>query len=149
MSRRDIIALYDRDFFEWTRRNAGLLEEGRIGEADLQHIAREIEDMGKRDQRAVENRLEVLLRHLLKWQAQPERRTRSWKTTIRTQRSRLSRIFHQSPSLERHGRERAAEIFCEAISFAMEETGFARSRFPEVCPYTFEQIMNSEFLPDG
>jgi hypothetical protein len=49
--------LYDRDFFEWMRRNARLLEQGRIGDADLAHIAEELEDIGERDQRAVENRL--------------------------------------------------------------------------------------------
>jgi hypothetical protein len=141
-------ALYDRDFFEWTQENARLLEEGRLADADLAHIAEELEDMGKRDQRAVENRLEVLIRHLLKWQIQPEKRSASWEVSIGTQRSRLNRIFQQSPSLERHGRKRLGEIYCAASKLAIKETRLPTERFPAACPYTFEQIIDEEFLPE-
>ena len=41
--------LYDTDFAEWTRENAELLRSGRVADADLVHIAEEIEDMGKRE----------------------------------------------------------------------------------------------------
>ena len=68
------ILLYDQDFFEWTRHHARLLREGRVAEADLAHLAEEIEDVGKRDQRELRSRLEVLLVHLLKWTAQPDLR---------------------------------------------------------------------------
>ena len=85
MSRAE--ALYDRDLFEWTQENARLLEEGWSADTDLVHIAEELEHMGKRDQRAVENRLEVLIRHLLKWQIRPEKRSASWEVRIGTQRS--------------------------------------------------------------
>ena len=54
--------LYDTDFAEWTPRNAELLRSGRVSEADLQHIAEEIEDMGTREQRSLHNRLEVAVR---------------------------------------------------------------------------------------
>ena len=63
--------LYDRDFAEWTRHNAELLRAGRASEADLEHIAEEIEDMGNRDRRELRSRLRVLLAHLLKWKFQP------------------------------------------------------------------------------
>lgn len=43
--------LYERDFFEWTRCNAALLRAGRFEQADVTHIAEEIEDMGKREDR--------------------------------------------------------------------------------------------------
>ncbi len=48
--------LYDRDFFEWTRCNAALLRSGRLQEADIAHIAEEIEDMGKSQRRELTNR---------------------------------------------------------------------------------------------
>lgn len=141
-------ALYDRDFFEWTQENARLLEEGRLADADLAHIAEELEDMGKRDQRAVENRLEVLIRHLLKCQVQPEKRSASWEVSIGTQRSRLNRIFQQSPSLERHGRNHLGEIYCAASKLAIKETQLPSEGFPATCPYDFEQIMDEEFFPE-
>jgi hypothetical protein len=58
--------LYDKDFFEWTRCNAALLRARRFEEADIEHLAEEVEDMGKRDRRELTSRLEVLLTHLLK-----------------------------------------------------------------------------------
>jgi hypothetical protein len=36
--------LYEKDFYEWTVHNARLLRSGRASEADLAHIAEEIED---------------------------------------------------------------------------------------------------------
>jgi hypothetical protein len=94
--------LYDRDFYEWTVRNAELLRSGRATEADLEHIAEEIEDMGKREQRELYSRLKVLIAHLLKWQVQPDRRGSSWESTILVQRRDLKRLLAQNPSLKPH-----------------------------------------------
>jgi len=45
--------LYDEDFFVWTQHNPELLRSGQFDHADIEHIAEEIEDMGKRDKREV------------------------------------------------------------------------------------------------
>ena len=52
-----------------------MIRQGRLAEVDLEHVAEEIEDMGKRDRREVRSRLIVLMMHLLKWQLQPELRS--------------------------------------------------------------------------
>ena len=49
--------LYDQDFFEWTVQNAELLRARRFDEIDVEHIAGEIEDRGKSEQRELESRL--------------------------------------------------------------------------------------------
>src|ERR1700733_7160074 len=92
--------LYETDFYEWTVRNAELLRSGRAGEADLTHIPEEIEDMGKRERRELLHRLSTLTAHLLKWQIQPGRRSRSWELTIRVQRKDLSKLVAENPSLQ-------------------------------------------------
>ena len=74
--------VYDADFYEWTVRNTELLRAGRASEADLEHIAEEIEDIGQNQRRQLVSRLVILIAHLLKWQVQPERRSRSWTLTI-------------------------------------------------------------------
>jgi hypothetical protein len=145
--------LYDLDFFEWTARNAQLLREGRFAEVDAGRLAEEIEDVGKRDQREVRNRLKVLLAHLLKWTAQPGLRyakggASSWLDTIREQRTQLEAIFEQSPSLARHARASLDDIFCKAVEDAVYETRLPGSKFPMTCPFGFEQIMDKTFLPD-
>jgi hypothetical protein len=93
--------LYDLDFYEWTVRNATLLRAGRVSEADLEHIAEEIEDMGKRERRELLSRLGALFAHMLKWQVQPERRSRSWTSTINLQRRELKKLLDEMPSLRR------------------------------------------------
>src|SRR5437879_1728475 len=94
--------LYDRDFFEWTVRNAKLLRAGRFADADVDQIAEEIEDMGKGERRGLESRLQVLLSHLLKWKYQTGGRSRSWQATIRVQRHELLRLLLEMPSLRRY-----------------------------------------------
>jgi hypothetical protein len=148
MGAHETASLYDRDFFEWTTQVARLLREGRFTEVDVEHLAEEIEDVGKRDKRGVEGHLRIVLLHLLKWQGQSQKRSRSWRASIRTHRIALSKLFKDSPSLRRHDREVLGDVFAEAVGVAMDETGLPRECFPAQCPYTFEQIMNFDFLPE-
>jgi hypothetical protein len=152
MAREDTAALYDQDFFEWTARNAELLRQGCVHEADLEHLAEEIEDLGKRDKNGVENRLVVLVMHLLKWKYQPERRytatgASSWLSTITEQRRRLRSIFKQSPSLKGFARTALLDVYPDAVKRASAETGIPIRQFPSECPFTFDQVLEDEFLP--
>src|ERR1700677_908325 len=140
-------SLYEEDFFEWTRRNAELLRAGQLVQADIEHIAEEIEDMGKRDLRELNGYVLVLLIHLLKWELQPRRRSRSWESTILSQRIEMEGISGQSPSLRPKIGAHLAGTYEDAVRLAIIETGLPRSRFPGECPFTVERILNSEFLP--
>jgi type II secretory pathway component PulM len=94
-------SLYDEDFAIWTAETARLLRAGRFDEVDIEHVADEIEDMGKRDKRELHSRLTVLILHLLQWKWQPEKQTRGWQATLLTQRAELDRVLEDSPSLRR------------------------------------------------
>jgi hypothetical protein len=153
MAREDTAALYDRDFFEWTVRNAELLRRGCVEEADLEHLAEEIEDLGKRDTREVMSRMTVLLMHLLKWSIQPEHRytesgSSSWLATINEQRHELTDILAQSPSLKKRAEEGLLKAYRRAVKDASAETGIPTRQFPEQCPFGFEQVLAEEFLPE-
>ena len=139
--------LYERDYYEWTMRNAELLRSGRANEADLANIAEELEDMGKRERRDLLNRLRVLIAHLLKWQAQPDRRSRSWQLTIRVQRKDLAGLLSENPSLEPYLKSNLPEAYERAIVEAMTETGLPESEFPSTCPFTFEVLLDPDYLP--
>ncbi|MBZ5724424.1 MAG: DUF29 domain-containing protein [Acidobacteriia bacterium] len=139
--------LYDRDFYEWTRRNAELLRAGRAGEADLEHIAEEIEDMGQRERRELLSRLGILIAHLLKWKVQAGRRSRSWELTIRVQRKDLARLLSRNPSLQSGLAEDLAEAYERAVVDAMTETNHPESDFPGTCPYTLDVLLDPDFLP--
>lgn len=140
--------LYDLDFFEWTVRNAELLRAGRFDEADIERVAEELQDMGKREQRELASRLEVLLGHLLKWHVQRGRRSASWKATITVQRSRIKRLVKEMPSLRRALAEELRAIYEDAVLTAVAETRLAESSFPKTCPFTLDQILDTTFFPE-
>jgi len=140
--------LYDHDFFEWTQCNAALLRTGCFEEADIEHLAEEIEDMGKSQQHELTNRLRVVLAHLLKWRFQPERRSRSWRATIDVQRDELLRLLRQMPSLRNKLRDTLPEIYRPAVKQAIAETELADETFPAACPFTIHQILDEEFFPE-
>jgi hypothetical protein len=139
--------LYDEDFFEWTRRNAKLLRAGQFKQADVEHIAEEIEDMGNRDLRALDSRIEVLIAHLLKWQRQPEKRSASWLNTVSVQRASVARLLKRYPSLRRKIEPELAGNYEFAVRRAAIDTGLPKNHFPAECPFTVEQILDPEFLP--
>lgn len=78
-------SLYHTDFHAWANQQATLLREGRLQAADIEHIAEEIESMGRSEKRELFSRLVILMMHLLKWQYQPMRRGHSWQATIKIQ----------------------------------------------------------------
>jgi len=140
--------LYDRDFFEWTQCNAALLRTGHFQEADIQHIAEEIEDLGKHDRRELFNRLKVLLVYLLKCQAQPEKRSPSWDDTIDTQRDEIALVLKDAPSLKNCALAILSEVYPKAVRKAARENGLSSGDFPESCPYSLAQVLDSEFFPE-
>jgi Domain of unknown function DUF29 len=141
--------LYDTDFYQWTKQQAAALVAGKASELDWANLAEEIESLGKSDRREIRNRLRVLIRHLLKWQYQPELRQsgRSWRRTIWTQRERLSDVLDDSPSLRRQMPELIAMDYDRILEKTSDETGLPLSTFPAECPWTAEQILDDNFLP--
>jgi hypothetical protein len=142
-------ALYDQDFHAWANEQAGLLRAGRLSEADIEHIAEEIESMGKSEKRELVSRLTVLLVHLLKWQHQPVLRGTSWHLTLQEQRNRLEDHLADNPSLKSALADAIASAYRNAILGAARETGLEPGGFPAVCPWSFEHISDSTFFPEA
>ena len=140
---------YDTDFFQWTQTTADLLRRRRFDEIDAEHAAEEIEDMGKRDRREVRSRLIVLLMHLLKWQQQPAKRARStWRATIGEQRTQLRLVVSDSPSLGRIAEQELPLIYPTAVKQAAAQTRLPVEAFPAECPFSVDQVLNEDFLPE-
>ena len=141
-------SLHERDFYAWANEQAALLRAGRLSDADIDHIAEEIGSIGKAEKRELFNRLEVLLKHLLEWQFQPERRSKSWTNTIRVQRNRLNSHLADNPSLKPQIPASIQAAYVNARIEAAEETDLDETVFPEVCAWVFEQVMDPAFWPD-
>jgi hypothetical protein len=139
---------YETDFYVWTQTQAELLREEEFEELDLPNLIEELEAMGRSERRELVSRLTVLLTHLLKWQYQPEMRSKSWQNTIRVQRRDIQAILNDSPSLRATLAEFIALAYPDARADAIEETSLLSPVFPETSPYSAEQILNVAYLPD-
>lgn len=142
---------YEQDVVAWAQEQAQLLRSGRLSDLDIQHIAEEIEDVGKSEQRELANRMAVLLAHLLKWKFQPERRGASWESTIHTQRNSIERRIRRTPSLKTSLADPDwwADAWDDAVVEAAKETNLTYTEFPETCPWSAEDVMNQGFLPSA
>ena len=138
---------YERDGYGWALREAALLRSGRLGEADIENIAEEIESMGKSQKQELASRLAILLLHLVKWQYQPARRGPSWEATIRVQRIAITDHLGENPSLRPLLPTVVGTTYRRARVEAFGETGLPIKTFPEVCPWPFEKIMDEAFWP--
>lgn len=148
MQGKDGAHTYERDFYAWTTEQAALLRARRLSEADVEHIAEEIETLGRVEKRELVNRLAVLLLHLIKWAYQPERRGKSWRLTVEEQRRQLTRRLRDNPSLRAGLDEALADAYGDAVLRAERETDLPRDLFPWSCPYSFEQVMDDGFWPE-
>jgi predicted DNA-binding ribbon-helix-helix protein len=139
--------LYDRDYYQWLTETAYLLAEGRLSEMDVPNLLDEIEAMGKSQKRAIASYLRVLLLHLLKWQYQPEKRTGSWRSSIRNARLAIAERIEESPSLQSYPETVLPQCYRTARANAADETGLPLSTFPETPLFTLAEILAEEFLP--
>lgn len=143
----EAVSKYDHDYFAWALEQARLLREGHVSEADIAHIAEELESMGRSEKRELISRLAALLTHLLKWQFQPSLRSRSWQLTIQEQRRKLDRHLSDNPSLAVLLDQAVADAYGDALLAAQQQSGLEERAFPPVCPYPLARILNSAFLP--
>ena len=140
---------YDTDRYTWALHQATALRMKEWAAVDIDHVAEEIEAVGSADENAMESYGSLLLRHLLKWREQPTHRTPSWRRTIRQARRRLLRLGRKNPSLRARLPQMLLDLYPDAREDAADETGLPVAIFSETCPWSFEQIMDVNFLPEA
>jgi len=106
--------LYDRDSYLWLEETIASLRIRDFQGLDVLHLIEELEIVAGRDRAEIENRLGVLLAHLLKRLCVDSAYDfRGWEITIREQRRHLKISLQQSPSLKR--------FFVEAFDRAWQD----------------------------
>jgi hypothetical protein len=136
---------YERDFYSWLLEQARHVRAGRWDALDRENLAEEIESLGREQFNKLESALRVLLTHMLKWDHQPSRRSRSWSISIRTQRLELHDVLADNPGLRPRIDEAVTRAYRKARLQAAKESGLAEARFPDARPYTWDDIMAREF----
>jgi hypothetical protein len=139
---------YDADIVAWANEQAALLRGKKYSQLDIEHIADEVEDVGKSEQRELKSHMAVLLAHLLKWRFQHERRGTNWQVTIRSQRKEVLRSLSDTPSLKANldDQEWWDIVWGRAVDLANRETGI--KDFPIAIPWSRDQILDLDYLPD-
>jgi hypothetical protein len=140
--------LYETDFYGWTIEQSRLLQLGKFDGLDLENLAEEIASLGKQQRQELRNRLGVLIGHLLKWQYQPTKKTRSWQVTIGLQRREIKELLADNPSLQPYLNTAIQVGFSFGIDLVLIETPIKKKYLPTECVYTVEQILDNNF-PDG
>ncbi|WP_089723782.1 DUF29 domain-containing protein [Candidatus Thiosymbion oneisti] len=137
---------YDRDIIQWSKQQAQLLRYGKFSDLDIEHIAEEIEDVGKSEQRELSNRMAVLIAHLLKWKLQPTQHCSSWEKTIKVQRRDIERALKKTPSLKAdlEDPEWFESTWDKALVIFTNETNLD---CPEEPIWSLAQIRDNEFYP--
>ena len=143
------MSTYDTDFYAWAQQQAQALRAKDWAALDLDHLAEEVEDLRKTERRAVRSQLRLILSHLLKWVYQPARRGESWRSTIANGRVLVQEDLEDLPSLAPELETLAAWAYPRARRDAAKDTGLPLATFPEVCPWTVEEVLDEHFWPEA
>ncbi|MDY6784837.1 MAG: DUF29 domain-containing protein [Cyanobacteriota bacterium] len=139
--------LYETDFYAWTQKQAEFLKHQKWSQLDLPNLIEEIESLGKQQRAELRNRLSLLIGHLLKWEYQVSKRSRSWLNTIRIQRIDIAELLKENPSLKPYLQEALQIAYTKGVALASGETNLPRKTFPEYCSYSLEDILRDSFYP--
>ncbi|MBW4525267.1 MAG: DUF29 domain-containing protein [Phormidium tanganyikae FI6-MK23] len=87
--------------------------------------------------------------HLLKWQYQPDLRTKSWETTVSNCRDQIQDCLKDTTSLQRFLQDPdwVEKYYRRGRRDAAKETQKPLETFPVDYPYTIEQLLEPEFRP--
>ncbi|MDX2180471.1 MAG: DUF29 domain-containing protein [Bryobacteraceae bacterium] len=140
-------SLYERDHTAWADETAARVRAVEFEQIDWEALSEEIDELAGRNRRELASRLSQLLMHLLKWQFQPEKRSRSWQLSIAMQRNEIRLVLRQSPSLRREVEPEMREEYPAAARLAAIETGLPEKAFPVEPPFIVEQVLDDDFLP--
>lgn len=139
---------YKQDYCLWLEQTIQQLQTGEFSQLDISALIEELQGMSNSEKSALESNLRILLMHLLKYLYQPHKRTNSWLFTIREHRKRLLKAFQKSPSLKRYYEEVFAECYQDGRELASDKTGLSLQVFPTQSPFTLEDVLNLDYLPN-
>jgi hypothetical protein len=137
---------YEDDLYGWVEQQVALLKAGRLSEIDAGNIAEELSDVGGEQYDKLESSIRVIVLHLLKWDFQSERRSRSWMLSIAEHRRRAARVLRKNPSLKAGLDEAVDDAYEDAKGDAARKTNLPNDTFPRVCPYVWNEITSRVIL---
>jgi Domain of unknown function DUF29 len=143
--------LYESDYYAWALRQAELLRQRRFADLDLENLIEEVEDLARSDRRALESLTETIIEHLLKLAYSPAREPRrGWRETVVRQRLKAKKYL--TPTLRNHLQADLADLYADGrrvASLGLQQDNVSLDRLPADCPYSLDQILDPDWLPDN
>ncbi|HWB48888.1 MAG TPA: DUF29 domain-containing protein [Stellaceae bacterium] len=145
---------YDDDFYAWTQHQAAVLRAMPVADNrfDREHVAEEIEDLGKSVRNAVRSQVRRIVEHFLKLQYSPAQEPRAdWMASIVDARTTLeddltatlrADVGNELGRLYRAARKQAG------LGLERYRERRAADRMPDECPYTLDQILADDWYPE-
>jgi hypothetical protein len=146
---------YEDDFYAWTQHQAEVVRTMPVSDNrfDREHVAEEIEDLGKSERDAVRSQIRRIIEHFLKLAYSPAEQPRvSWMETVDDAREilsdKLTAMLRRDvegglEKLYAEGRRRAARGL---IRHGEADTA---DRLPQLCPYSLDDICREDWYPDA
>jgi hypothetical protein len=134
--------LYEQDYGLWAEQMADLIAAGRFSELDIENLVEEVRDLSKRERDRLLSSLRLIAHHLLKWDYQPQKRSRSWQITIELARHNIKDYLRDSPSLKRYlTDEYVNQVYEIGRLDAIIETDLD---MPVVCGYSIADVLERD-----
>lgn len=140
--------LYEEDFHAWCMDQISFLEMKELERLDWAHLVEELRSLGASERQDLENRLTVLIVHLLMWLVQKGFRSKIKEHIIQDQRERIYSKIQQCPSLEKFISAISEDAYRRAHFVFLRETGYHEDLYPKKIPFTLEQVLERNWLPE-
>lgn len=132
---------YNRDFYQWTKKQSRILKNRDYMDLDILNLVEEIQSLGKRDLRALKSQFIVLILHMLKIRHQPNKKTKSWESSIKNAKNEIDLLLDDSPSLKKQLKSVVEYAYEKACKQASEETGLDENIFQKTCPWEINDLL--------
>ena len=146
---------YEDDFYAWTQHQAEVLRSMPVSDNrfDREHVAEEIEDLGKSERDAVRSQVRRIIEHFLKLAHSPAEQPRfDWMETIDDARETLSDKL--TATLRRDAEANLEKLYAEGrrrAARALRRHGEpdAADQLPLACPWSLDEICREDWYPDA
>jgi predicted DNA-binding ribbon-helix-helix protein len=142
------LADYGQDFFGWLLEQSALLKAGRLDDLDRDNLIAELDGLARSEFDKLVSFLRLVLLHMLKWEHQAERRSRSWTISIALHRDHAEELLADNPSFGPKRNDALARAYRRARLEAADETGLLLQTFPDVCPYQLVDVLTRPYPID-
>ncbi|MGL5035785.1 MAG: DUF29 domain-containing protein [Microcystaceae cyanobacterium] len=140
--------LYETDHIQWLEETVELLKHRQFKDLDLDNLIEELEDLGSEKKNAVESLLDQVIRHLLLlayWQEERDYNATHWQYEVYNFRLQLQRRL--TTTLSNYLDYKLDAIYQSSVKAVRIKTN-RKVDFPINCPYTLEQLLDMDWLPE-